>query len=154
MLPVTVKPVSAFVEPTLPPPSIPMLSSHVDLLSNSTVILCSREDLLYFLSSSLPSHSGTPQRLAPTIRASTPLPSASEVPRSSLPPSDDDDAASETSVLTELSDIHKIRKPEGEPGRPGRGGYTLETQLGWDNNEFSRLKVRCTSYGYGISHDI
>ena len=131
------KPVSAFVEPGLPPPPVPVLSSHVDLLSNGTVLLCSREDLLFFLTTPSSLHPGAAHRPTPAVvRAITPrppVPAASQSP-STVTDEDEDNAMSDTasteSSLTSLESLgNKIPKPDGEPGRPGRGGYNLEAQL-------------------------
>lgn len=155
---VSSKPVSAFVEPGPPPPPVPVLSSHVDLLSNATIVLCSRQDLLFFLTTPSPLHPGPAHRPTPAVvratphappaRATTPHPAVrgASQPPSTVDEGEDDsmsDAGSSESSLTSLESLgNKIPKPDGEPGRPGRGGYNLEAQLAWDSTTFSKLKVR------------
>ena len=35
----------------------------------------------------------------------------------------------------------KIPKPTGEVGRPGSGGYNLRAAMGWDDDDYERLRV-------------
>ncbi|KAH0825670.1 hypothetical protein J3R83DRAFT_11688 [Lanmaoa asiatica] len=122
--------------------SILSLSSHIVVLSNATVVLCSREDLASLCtprrSQSCPAHCATPT----SSRVSTPS-SPVQVPHSpsTVAEAEHDpmsDAASTDSSMESLR--NKIPKPEGEPGRPGRGGYNLKVQLAWDNSMFLKLK--------------
>lgn len=35
----------------------------------------------------------------------------------------------------------KIKKPRGGPGRPGGKGYSLQTELGWNDQTYERVVV-------------
>lgn len=37
--------------------------------------------------------------------------------------------------------LRKIPKPPGEAGRPGHGGYSLESELGWDAGSYVSMRV-------------
>ncbi|KAG8218107.1 hypothetical protein J3R82DRAFT_3628 [Butyriboletus roseoflavus] len=145
-------PASAFVEPCrIPPrPPVPVPASRVHLLSNAvTVLLCSREDLLFVLNGLSPSHPGPALACCPTppvVRALTlhpPTPEASPSP-STVQDDTMSEAASSESSLSSLESLpvgNKIPKPDGFPGKPpGRGGYSLEAELDWDSTTFLMFK--------------
>ena len=110
---------------------------------------------------------GPPRPPTPHSSSSTPLPSTGNVSRcqvvfaaenlqsgnasqiSQVFVSPDNDSESDSSTCSfqlprpsETFDDGKIPKPEGEVGRPGRGGYNLHDSLGWQSNQFARLRVR------------
>ncbi|KIJ05246.1 hypothetical protein PAXINDRAFT_159113, partial [Paxillus involutus ATCC 200175] len=67
----------------------------------------------------------------------------SESPQSNLEQSRHSPSPSKSSLSSlesEVGDVGKIPKPNGEAGRPGRGGYNLEEQLGWGEDNFKTLK--------------
>ncbi|KIM57177.1 hypothetical protein SCLCIDRAFT_29021 [Scleroderma citrinum Foug A] len=65
-------------------------------------------------------------------------PIESEEDRSPSPSSASESSLS--SLTSEVPIARKIPKPSGEAGRPGRGGYNLQDQLGWSNEEFKTMK--------------
>ena len=158
MSPTSVTSVPAFADPSLPPPAIPVLSSHINLVSTPHIMLSSREELV-FIPAALPTttksipqpaHSPAVCRTANVHRvtATTPQP----VPECSSTVADGDDggdmsdgSSTESSLSSIESDAIKIPKPEGEAGRPGRGGYNLKVQLAWNAVMFSKLKVWSTN---------
>ena len=137
--------VPAFTDPSLPPPVIPVLSSHIDLVFTPPIILSSREELVF-----IPAAPPTTVKLIsqPAHRKSTPQPAHHPVPESSSTDNNNnmsDGASSESSLTSIESGTIKIPKPEGEAGRPGRGGYNLKAQLAWNLATFLKLKVQSTN---------
>ena len=60
-------------------------------------------------------------------------------------PSEDSSSSLDSTLDSESTlseEPPKIPKPAGEPGRPGRGGYNLKCALDWDNNVYTKFKVR------------
>ena len=142
------KHIPAFTEPVPPPTLVPVLSSHLDLLPSSTIILCSQEDPCFLLaphSAPLCAKSPHLHQLVTAVCATTPPPMVPDHPSSLKVTEDEDGSASDTSSESSLTSLesssNKIPKPDREAGRPGRGSYNLEAQLAWDKAVILKLKV-------------
>ena len=71
------KHIPAFMKPVPPPTPVPVLSSHLDLLPSSTILLCFQEDLCFLLAAhSAPLHAKSLHlhQLVTAVHATTPLP--------------------------------------------------------------------------------
>lgn len=135
------KAAALFFNPGMPPPPLPVLTSHTDLhsLPVATATILSHEEL--------PRPESTGVRT--TIKRS-----GSKRVRVNMVSNSDDDAPSNSDHMPQASDGGvsdsasdgapegpKIAKPVGEAGRPGRGGYNLQDALGWRTNDYRSLKV-------------
>jgi hypothetical protein len=131
---VVISSVPPFFEPSAPPPTVPLLTTHTEFRKASKTSLTAQE---------------LPVPLKPkTIRFITDA-AGSAAPS---PSTNDDDHSTDSSLSSDSEDgiaideedppeDHLIPKPEGENGRPGRGGYNLELALGWDSKAFRKFKV-------------
>ena len=148
------KRVSPFFRQALPPDPLPLLTSQMSLGESTrhAGILSNQE---------LPPpgpHRGIAVHEAPVSIASV---SAAASPRSVAVSCRDQSDCSTGGVLKSLRRSetegdawsgrgeseregrpHKIPKPRGEVGRPGSGGYNLKAAMGWNGDEYERLRVR------------
>jgi hypothetical protein len=130
------KPTVAFFEPSAPPPPLPLLTAHTDMMHSplATVTILAHEELQHkpevlpsrqwVLDSYKPNEEGSPQSFA---------------------------SPDSCSSISDNEEGDKIVKPDGEPGRPGRGGYNLEATLGWNPEYYRKMKVKAISLLWFLS---
>jgi hypothetical protein len=162
--------VPAFYDVDESPPLLPLLSSQTEICYHpmSRVFVSANEDMtiaklnvpqrvpILRATPAVPRAStpGPPRPSTPLVVTVTGKPPVkavtftssgpSESPQSDLEQSRHSPSPSESSLSSlesEVGDVGKIPKPNSEAGRPGRGGYNLEEQLGWGEDDFKTLKV-------------
>ncbi|KAF8589570.1 hypothetical protein K439DRAFT_1612585 [Ramaria rubella] len=145
---VTSTTVSPFFQPCAPPPSIPLLTAHLDLPLDQTgpPRLLAYEELR-----NDPLHTKkhiTKCGVMPYNKLTKPVKPVKAINKSSAPPKDDppdaplnSDSSNISEDKSELDTGTKIHKPDGEADCPSRGGYNLEAVLGWHAKLYNKLKV-------------
>ncbi|KIJ04470.1 hypothetical protein PAXINDRAFT_22241 [Paxillus involutus ATCC 200175] len=146
--------VPAFYDVDESPPLVPLLSSQTEICYHpmSRVFVSANEDMtiaklnvpqrvpILRATPAVPRAStpGPPQPSTPLVVMVTGKPPVKAVTFTSSGPSES--PQSDLDLESEVGNIGKIPKPNSEAGRPRRGGYNLEEQLGWGEDDFKTRK--------------
>ena len=152
------KPMAPFFESGLPPPPLPILTTHVDLhpITPSSSTILAHEDLPKDLPAithgkKMPSKAFQKPYHKPGTKAHVQPFEASSSDSSDLMDLDLSDSSTSSSDCESAdSDKSKIHKPDGEPGQSGHGGYNVEEALGWHPNAYKKLRVHISACPYPI----